>query len=101
MPNHNMKYKSGEDFKLVRDEKHENKYIDKVTSLAVGPSVSKIGFGFEDPHGGKIMETLTLTMPTTTIMDIVEIINQTLKDEKAKIGLSKEIDKNLTKINNY
>ncbi|MDO7436859.1 hypothetical protein [Acinetobacter nosocomialis] len=100
MSNNKIEVSKGDTYKQLRDENHKIIYVDKLSNFAVGPSVAKIGFGFEDPQTNTVLETITLTLPTVALIDMLNLLNQTLTEKSVKDGLNTEIEKTIHKLKN-
>lgn len=63
-------------------------YADTVVGLAVGPFVSKIILGVENP-GQQSVPSLQISMPTNALHDLAKHIATILKNEDAQKNIAK------------
>lgn len=82
----------------IKDESHQTIYADKLSSLAMGANVSRLTFGLEEPHLQKLNEKLTLILPTASVIELVEILTQSIQNPKLKTNLLNEIEKYKAKL---
>lgn len=93
MSNKNIKVEKVVDVQAFKDDNHEFFYVDKLSSLAMGVSVSRLGFGIEEPHKKRVNEKYTMIIPTTSLIEMIEVLTQSLANKELKDNLIKEIDK--------
>lgn len=91
--NRNVKLEKVEKMERTKADNLELIYVDKMTSLAIGANVSRIGLGLEDPHKETIEEKYTLVIPTSSLFELVEVVQQSLKSPELKASLSSEIER--------
>lgn len=93
MSNKNIKVEKVVDVQASKDDSHEFFYVDKLSSLAMGVSVSRLGFGIDEPHKKRVNEKYTMIIPTTSLIEMIEVLTQSLANKELKDNLIKEIDK--------
>ena len=93
MSNKNIKVEKVVDVQASKDDNHEFIYVDKLSSLAMGVSVSRLGFGIDEPHKKRVNEKYTMIIPTTSLIEMIEVLTQSLANKELKDNLIKEIDK--------
>lgn len=93
MSNKNLKVEKVENVQPTRDEGHSTIYVDKLSSLAMGPNVTRLGLGLEEPHLQQFKEKYTLIMPTASVIEMIEILTQSLKNPSLKDSILKDIEK--------
>ncbi|PVZ90095.1 hypothetical protein C9426_01580 [Serratia sp. S1B] len=89
----NFKLEKVEKMELSRAEDHQTIYVDKLSSLAIGPNVSRLGLGLEDPQSAKLIEKYTLIIPTASVLEMIEVLSKTLSNVDLKDNLLLEIEK--------
>lgn len=92
MSNNKLSITKHESYKLIRHENFKQIYADKMSSLAIGPNVARIGLGVEDPALGQLLEEHILIMPTSSLIELIEVISQSLDNPDLKNGLLHEIE---------
>lgn len=93
MSNKNIKLEKVENLQHIKDPDHQTIYVDKLSSLAMGANVARLSFGLEEPHLQKLNEKLTLIMPTASLLEMIEILTQSLENPGLKSNLLQEIDR--------
>lgn len=98
MSNKNIKLEKVENLQHTKDVNHQTIYADKLSSLAMGANVCRLSFGLEEPHLQKLSENLTLIMPTASVIEMIEILTQSLENPALKSNLLQEIEKYKSKL---
>ena len=98
MSNKNIKVEKVNEVQTYKDENYETIYVDKLSSLAMGVSVSRLGFGIEEPHKKKVNEKYTMIIPTTSLIEMIEVLTQSLANQDLKDNLIQEIEKYKAKL---
>lgn len=93
MSTKNIKLEKVENLQHIKDLDHQTIYIDKLSSLAMGANVARLSFGLEEPHLQKLNEKLTIIMPTASLLEMIEILTQSLENPALKSNLLQEIDR--------
>lgn len=93
MSNKNIKLEKVENLQHIKDPDHQTIYVDKLSSLAMGANVARLSFGLEEPHLQKLNEKLTLIMPTASLLEMIEILTQSLENPGLKSNLLQEIER--------
>lgn len=98
MSNKNIKLEKVENLQHIKDPDHQTIYVDKLSSLAMGANVARLSFGLEEPHLQKLNEKLTLIMPTASLLEMIEILTQSLENPGLKSNLLQEIERFKSKL---
>ena len=98
MSNKNIKLEKVESLQHIKDPDHQTIYVDKLSSLAMGANVARLSFGLEEPHLQKLNEKLTLIMPTASLLEMIEILTQSLENPGLKSNLLQEIERLKSKL---
>ncbi|WP_288404622.1 hypothetical protein [uncultured Acinetobacter sp.] len=93
-----LEFNKVEEFEHVRDSKYQNIYVDKLSSLSIGPNIAKIGFGIEDPQNKKVFEVINLNIPTASLLEFSSFLNRVLENPEIKNGLKAEVEKIIEKL---
>jgi len=89
----NIKLEKVENLQHKKGIDHQTIYADKMSSLAMGANVARLTFGLEEPHLQQLNEKLTLIMPTASLLEMIEILTQSLDNPALKSNLLQEIEK--------
>lgn len=98
MSNKNIKVEKVANMQHSKDENHQTIYVDKLSSLAMGVNVSRLGFGLEEPHQKKLNEQYTIIIPTASLIEMMEVLTQSLENQDLRDNLIQEIEKYKAKL---
>lgn len=68
-------------------------FVERLMGLAIGPAVSKLVFGIENPPG-KLTPAVQLTIPTTAINDLISTYQSNLNSPDTQKKLKEVLEKN-------
>ena len=93
MSTKNIKLEQVKNLEHTKDSNHQTIYADKLSSLAMGANVARLTFGLEEPHLKKLNEKLTLILPTASMLEMIEVLTQSLDNPALKSNLLEEIER--------